>query len=77
MKRITLALGIASLPGLALAVDFNLTEQLAEGGVAVLVTLGLSVLFLAVTIERFVHLRARAVVPDGLGPVNTTAARRR
>lgn len=66
MKRIALALGAASLPGLALAVDINLTEQLAEGGAAVLVTLGLSVLFLAVTIERFIHLRARAVVPDGL-----------
>jgi biopolymer transport protein ExbB len=66
MKRIALALGAASLSGLALAVDFNPAEQLAEGGAAVLVTLGLSVLFLAVTIERFIHLRARAVVPDGL-----------
>jgi biopolymer transport protein ExbB len=66
MKRIAIALGAASLPGLALAVDINLAEQLAEGGAALLVTLGLSILFLAVTLERFIHLRARAVVPDGL-----------
>ncbi|WP_457447839.1 MotA/TolQ/ExbB proton channel family protein [Roseateles sp. P5_E4] len=66
MKRIAIALGAASLPGLALAAEMNLVEQVAEGGAAVLVTLGLSVLFLAVTIERFVHLRARAVVPADL-----------
>jgi len=66
MKRIAIALGAACLPGLALAVGINLTEQLAEGGVAVLVTIGLSILFLAVTIERFIHLRTRAVVPGGL-----------
>ncbi|WP_162250847.1 MotA/TolQ/ExbB proton channel family protein [Pelomonas sp. Root1217] len=66
MRRIAIALGAASLPGLALAAEMNLVEQVAEGGAAVLVTLGLSVLFLAVTIERFIHLRARAVVPAGL-----------
>jgi biopolymer transport protein ExbB len=66
MKRIAAALCVASLPGLAFAAEINLVEQVAEGGVAVLVTLGLSILFLAVTIERFLHLRARAVVPAGL-----------
>jgi biopolymer transport protein ExbB len=43
-----------------------LIEQFSEGGVPLLVILALSILFLAVTIERLVHLRARAVVPDGL-----------
>ncbi|WP_157275374.1 MotA/TolQ/ExbB proton channel family protein [Pelomonas sp. Root1444] len=66
MKRIAAALLAASLPGLASAAEINLVDQLAEGGAAVLVTLGLSILFLAVTIERFLHLRARAVVPSGL-----------
>ncbi|MDR7295862.1 biopolymer transport protein ExbB [Pelomonas aquatica] len=66
MKRIAAALLAASLPGLASAAEINLVDQLAEGGAAALVTLGLSILFLAVTIERFLHLRARAVVPSGL-----------
>ncbi len=44
----------------------NLVGQVAEGGVAVLVTLGLSILFLAVTIERFRNLRIRAVLPPDL-----------
>lgn len=66
MKRIAAGLALTGLPALALAADINLAEQLAEGGAAVLVTIGLSILFLAVTIERFMHLRARAVAPDGL-----------
>ena len=64
--RIGAALLAASLPGLAFAADLNLVEQVAEGGVAVLVTLGLSILFLAVTIERLLHLRKRAVAPPEL-----------
>jgi biopolymer transport protein ExbB len=56
---------VASLPGLAHGAEISLADQMAEGGVALLVILGLSVLFLAVSIERFVHLRARAVLaPD-------------
>jgi biopolymer transport protein ExbB len=51
---------------LALGAEINLVETAAEGGVAVLVTLGLSILFLAVTLERLLHLRARAVVPGDL-----------
>jgi biopolymer transport protein ExbB len=66
MKRIGAALLVASLPGLAFADEINLVEQVGEGGVAVVVILGLSILFLAVTIERFVHLRARAVLPPDL-----------
>jgi biopolymer transport protein ExbB len=66
MKRIVAVLLIASFPGLASAAEVNLFEQVAEGGAAVLVTLGLSILFLAVTIERFLHLRTRAVLPPDL-----------
>jgi biopolymer transport protein ExbB len=68
VKRTVAALFIYSLPGLAFADEANLVEQAATGGAAVLVTLGLSVLFLAVTIERFRHLRARAVLPQSLVP---------
>ena len=56
-------LGTASM---AHAADINLIEQLQEGGAAIVVTLGLSVLFVAVSIERLLHLRSSAVVPTGL-----------
>jgi len=46
--------------------DLNIVEQASEGGVALLVILGLSILFLAVTIERLLHLRARHIAPAGL-----------
>lgn len=48
------------------AAEINIVEQAAEGGAAIVVTLGLSVLFLAVTIERLMHFRAYAIVPEGL-----------
>jgi biopolymer transport protein ExbB len=60
------ALLVASLPGMAFGAEINLFDQVAEGGAAVLVILGLSVLFLAVTIERSLHLRTRAVLPPEL-----------
>ena len=66
MKRIAAALLVASLPGLAFGAEINFFEQVAEGGTAVVVIIGLSILFLAVTIERLVHLRARAVLPVDL-----------
>jgi biopolymer transport protein ExbB len=66
MKRVGVALLVASLPGLAVGSEINLVEQLAEGGAAVVVILGLSILFLAVTIERSLHLRARMVLPHDL-----------
>lgn len=61
-KRIGVALCAGILPSLAFGAEMNLVE----GGAAVVVTLGLSILFLAVTIERFLHLRVRAVVPSDL-----------
>lgn len=51
---------------LAFGADFNIIEQVADGGGAMVLTLGLSILFLAVTIERLLNFRSRHVVPDGL-----------
>jgi biopolymer transport protein ExbB len=68
MKRTYAALLLLSLPSFAIAAEIKLIDQAAEGGVAVLVTLGLSILFLAVTIERFRHLRTRTVLPLDLMP---------
>jgi biopolymer transport protein ExbB len=65
VKRIAAVLLVASLPNLSFGAEINLAEQVAEGGVALLAILGLSILFLAVSIERFVHLRTCAVLaPD-------------
>ena len=66
MKRFGAAMLVASIPGAAFGAEINLVEQVAEGGAAVLVILGLSILFLAVTIERSLHLRARTVLPPDL-----------
>jgi len=68
MKRLVAAIMVASLPGLAQGEEINFVEQVAEGGTAILVILGLSILFLAVTIERLVHLRTRAILPPDLMP---------
>lgn len=65
MTRAGIAL-LAGIPGLALADEINFVQQASEGGAAVLVTLGLSILFLAVTIERLRHLRAGTVRPPDL-----------
>jgi biopolymer transport protein ExbB len=67
MKRTALALAVASLPGLTFGADITLVDQLKEGGVSLLCILGLSILFLTVAIERFVHLRRRTVLaPDAV-----------
>lgn len=65
-KKTLLLLALAALAPPGHAADVNLVDQLEEGGAAILVTLGLSILFVAVTIERLLHFRARAIVPDGL-----------
>ena len=68
MKRTGAAFLLLSFPGFSFGAEINLVEQAAEGGAAVLVTLGLSILFLAVTIERFRNLRASTVLPQDLMP---------
>jgi biopolymer transport protein ExbB len=57
---------LAVLPLSAGAEELNYVMQAAEGGIGVLVIAALSILFLAVTIERLLHFRAKAIVPDGL-----------
>jgi biopolymer transport protein ExbB len=59
-------LTLALLAAPAGAAGLNIVAQLQEGGIPLLAILGLSVLFLAVTIERLLHLRAVRVVPAGL-----------
>jgi biopolymer transport protein ExbB len=66
VKRFIALLAVASLPSLVRGAEISLADQVSEGGAALLVTLGLSILFLAVTIERLRHLRARAVLPPDL-----------
>jgi biopolymer transport protein ExbB len=46
--------------------QFNLFQQLANGGAGIWVIAGLSVLMATVAIERFHRLRMRAIVPSGL-----------
>lgn len=48
------------------AQSINFSEQIAEGGAAIIVIIGLSILALAVTIERGVHFRKKYIVPEGL-----------
>jgi biopolymer transport protein ExbB len=67
LKKFPTALLLISLvPCAVQAAEVNLVEQAAEGGVAIIVILALSILFLAVTIERLVHFRAKSIAPEGL-----------
>lgn len=50
----------------AFAQEYNFFEQLSNGGMGIFVILALSILALAVSIERLVHFRAKFVVPEGL-----------
>jgi biopolymer transport protein ExbB len=52
--------------GPAFAQDINFFEQISGGGVAIMAIGALSVLALAVTFERLLHLREQAVAPHGL-----------
>jgi biopolymer transport protein ExbB len=69
MRRDILAAAIAAalvaIPAGA-ATDIDVMAQLEEGGISLLAIVALSVLFLAVSIERLVHFRAARVVPAGL-----------
>ncbi len=50
----------------ARAEEINYVAQASDGGIGVLVIFALSILFLGVTLERLVHFRAKAIVPEGL-----------
>lgn len=62
---IALLAPFALLPS-AQAQEMNYVAQAADGGIGVLIIVGLSILFLGVTIERLVRFRAKAIVPEGL-----------
>jgi biopolymer transport protein ExbB len=68
MRKLYITAPLATLAAhsAALGADFNIIAQVADGGGAIVLTLGLSILLLAVTIERLVNFRTRHVVPDGL-----------
>lgn len=55
-----------ALPVSAVAQEINFSAQIAEGGVAILVIIGLSILALAVAIERAIHFRKKYIAPDSL-----------
>jgi biopolymer transport protein ExbB len=46
--------------------ELDLTEQITHAGAAMVVVLALSVLALAVALERLAHLRRKYIVPDAL-----------
>lgn len=62
----TVLLPLLAASPAATAAGIGFADQFSEGGIPLLVILGLSVLFLAVSIERLVHFRAAAVVPPDL-----------
>lgn len=64
LRLTTLALGL--LPLAAHGAPFSLVEQLSSGGIPLIAIAAMSILGLAVILERMFHLRARAIVPDGL-----------
>lgn len=75
-RHLRLALLCALIPaGAARAADIKLMDQVGEGGMALLAIVGLSVLMLAVTLERLIHLRAHHIVPGGLADAVVTAWR--
>lgn len=63
---ITAPLAALAAQNTARGADFDIMAQVADGGAALILTLGLSILFLAVTVERLVNFRTQHVAPDGL-----------
>jgi len=54
------------LPSLANADDLNFVAQVRDGGAAIYLIIGLSILMVAVSLERLVHFREKFIVPAGL-----------
>lgn len=65
-KHLLLAAIVLSQSTQVFAQGINFSEQIAEGGIAIIVIIGLSILAFAVTIERGVHFRKKFIVPDNL-----------
>ncbi len=67
MKKSLLVIGLVLLQSTpTFAETINFSDQIAEGGVAIIVIIGLSILALTVAIERGVHFRKKFIVPDHL-----------
>jgi biopolymer transport protein ExbB len=67
MSRLPAVCCLVLLPALpAAAQDFDLASRLADGGIGILVIAALSVLMLAVCLERLAHLRVHKLAPQDL-----------
>lgn len=66
MKKIPTLFFMASISNVVSAQEINIFDQVSGGGISIFVILALSVLALAVTIERLRHFRENAIAPDGL-----------
>jgi biopolymer transport protein ExbB len=61
-----IALVCFTLPVFAATSEINLVDQLSEGGVALVVILALSILFVAVSAERLINFRQKYIFSDDL-----------
>lgn len=50
----------------AMAQEIDFVDQLTGGGIGIVVIAGLSLLMVAVALERFAHFRKNRIAPDGL-----------
>jgi len=66
MKKIVLFIPPTLLSIPVCADTLNFSEQIAEGGAAIIIIIALSILALAVTIERAMHFRKKFIVPEAL-----------
>lgn len=66
MSKAALGLVAAALPALAQSQPLNLANELAHGGTGIWVIGALSVLAVAVTLERLTRFRASRLAPPGL-----------
>lgn len=65
-NRFTLLLLTCLVSPGAMAQQLNIFDQVTQAGASMVVILVISILALAVTIERARHLHPRAIVPDGM-----------
>lgn len=65
-KNVLLILAACLQSTQVFAQDIHFSEQIAEGGIAIIVIIGLSILALAVAIERSVNFRKKYIVPNDL-----------
>ncbi|MGX4643232.1 MotA/TolQ/ExbB proton channel family protein [Massilia sp. SYSU DXS3249] len=75
-RRSPLLLGSLVAPA-ALAQELNVFDQVIHGGATMVVILAISVLALAVTIERARHLQRAALIPEGMAAEVVTLWRSR